>query len=271
MSTTTNYSIKSYLENRYTRKDNKPFCVIDRIEAFKKKWDTLSKGDKLDFLTAYNECRYNPSRNALVLRSENRSKTNLTLDLFEQQIFNLLQKITRVEDNHFKERVQQISVNTEHPSRTPLHNMVAYLMCDNNYEFTLFTFIELERYFNFNETGQKRNTDEKKVLANQKTDGGKIPLEMIFPKKGFFWNSCPMNPEKIGTANKIIQLLGPYVTNSSGRLLLINDKLFDLNEKYGLNLLPKEVITPVGPYVPSGGYRKRKTHRKTRKTRKTRK
>ena len=82
MSTTTKFPITTHVQYRYPLNDNKPYCVIDSLEGFKRKWVELSPTDKSDFLKAYNDCRYNPSRNALVPRS----KTNLTLDQFEKII-----------------------------------------------------------------------------------------------------------------------------------------------------------------------------------------
>ena len=258
--------------------DNKQYCVIDRIEAFKKKWVKLSIEEKTEFLEAYNECRYNPSRNAWGSKL-NPAQTSLTLTQFETQILkiekypeelkSLQEKIKSVDDNHFKDRVKYISINTTHRSRTPLHNMVAYLMC-NDKSLIFFTFKELERYFNEKEEGVKRSDDEKKILANNKTDGGKIPLEMIFPTKETWFKpaTCPMNPGKIEMANKIITLLWPYGTDPQD-----DNKILTTLEKYRKNFPNLIKVENLPEFKYSGGYRKRKTHRKNHRKnhRKTRK
>ena len=223
---------------------------------FKIAWNNLTPVQKQEFLNYYN-------------RYINKSVNKPTLTQFEKQIETNKESpdsdvLKRVDDNHFNQRVEQISINTKHPSRKPLHNMVAYLMCNDNVADnvpTFFTFKELERYFN------KKNENDKKDLANKKTDGGKIPLEMIFPTKETWFKpaTCPMTTEKIKMANDIIELLGPYTDRKNIDSILV--KLQEYNRKF------YKLKTTLGSPVQSGGYRKRKTHRKTHRKnhRKTRK
>ena len=165
------------------------------------------------------------------------------------------------------ERINKIGYNYKHPTRKPLHNMVATLMEKGDTDD--FKFNDLIQYFTYNYNTDRgefkeetRLDDHKITLANEKTNGNKIPLQLVFSFSLF--GSCLLNHDKTVMANKIIQLLGPY-TRKEIQYKIQNSWNICNNALNGkLNALPDIITT-------TGGYRKRKTHRKTRKTRKTRK
>ena len=242
------------------------YIYVNMNIKFKNLWGKLTPDQKKEFLNYYNKHRYNPSRNSIGPRS-NSTQINLTVDQFEATLNDAV-KLLNISDDVLKNGEYLFKINKFSSSKTPLHDMVENLICDNNKSIK-FEYEDLERYFNFKVKREERTPKEKFDLANQQNSDGKIPLEMIFATTDTWFTSskCLMKQGKIKTANKIIELLGPYVTNRTGRLLQINDKLFKYGDVRLIDHLPDPVITPV---VPTGGYRKRKTHRKThRKTRKS--